>query len=183
MLADLYAKRKFDIYSDRLGPDCPFSHWKLYFKSSAKRLCVRKFKVFGDGAEFRAGAYAVTCSKISLGDKVVIRPGTMLFADPRDGCEGEILIENKVLIGSGVHIYTANHKYDDMEATPIYDQGHYRPKSVRVESGAWIGANAILLPGVTIGCNSVVAAGSVVTKSTSPGTVVAGVPARVIKVS
>jgi acetyltransferase-like isoleucine patch superfamily enzyme len=51
---------------------------------------------------------------------------------------------------------------------------------VRIEDGAWIGAGAIILPGVTIGHKSVVGAGSVVTRDVAPYTVVAGNPARLI---
>ncbi|MFA5462066.1 MAG: hypothetical protein WC274_08305 [Sulfurimonas sp.] len=69
------------------------------------KICTKKFKQFGKNAEFRAGAYAITCSKISLGNNVIIRPNCMLFADPRDKQEGEIIIEDNVMIGSGVHIY------------------------------------------------------------------------------
>ena len=73
-------KRKFDTESDRLGPDCPFTHWRLYFSETMVALCKRKFKHFGNNAAFRPGAYAVAASKISIGDNVVIRPSTFLFA-------------------------------------------------------------------------------------------------------
>jgi acetyltransferase-like isoleucine patch superfamily enzyme len=54
-------------------------------------------------------------------------------------------------------------------------------KRIVLKRNCWIGANAVILPGVTVGVNSVVAAGSVVTKDVPSDTVVAGVPARVIK--
>ncbi|WP_305829795.1 acyltransferase [Photobacterium leiognathi] len=181
MIKNIFHKYKFDIGSDRLGPDLPFSHWKLHFSDLARNLCKRKFRYFGDNASFRFGAYAITCSKIMLGENVVIRPNTMLFADPREGDEGLIIIEDNVLIGSGVHVYVANHEYRDSHID-IYYQGHSKSKSVRIKKGAWIGANAIILPGVTIGEGAIVAAGSVVTKSVNDRTLVAGVPACEIKV-
>lgn len=52
---------------------------------------------------------------------------------------------------------------------------------IKIEKGAWVTAGAIILPGVTVGRNSVVAAGAVVTKDVPPYTIVAGIPARVIK--
>jgi len=54
-------------------------------------------------------------------------------------------------------------------------------KRIVLKRNCWIGANSVILPGVTVGVNSVVAAGSVVTKDVPDDTVVAGVPARVIK--
>jgi len=180
MIKDFFSKRKFDLASDRLGPDCPFTHWKLYFKSSMKKICQDKFKHFSNSSEFRAGAYAITCSKISLGKRVIIRPNTMLFADPREG-NGYITIENDVMIGSGVHIYVANHQYELTDRN-IIDQGHYEAKDVLLKEGCWIGAHSIILGGVTIGKNSVIGAGSVVTKNVPDGVIYVGNPAKLMKV-
>lgn len=179
MIKNIFLKKQFDLNSDRLGPDCPFTHWKLYFKKSMKTISKKKFKYFSESSEFRAGAYAITCSKISLGKKVIIRPNTMLFADPREG-QGYINIEDDVMIGSGVHIYVSNHRYD-LRDKNIIDQGHYDAKDVLLEEGCWIGANSIILGGVTIGKNAVIGAGSVVTKNVPTQTIYAGNPAKFIK--
>ena len=179
LLKDILRKRQFDISSDRIGPDVPFTHWRLYFKLLMLRLCKKKFKHFSDSSEFRPGAYAISCSKISIGKRVVIRPGSMLFADSRVN-GASITIEDDVLIGSGVHFYTVNHSFDNIEI-PIIDQGHSESKAVIIKKGSWIGANAIILPGVTIGENTVIGAGSVVTKSIPPNVVAAGNPAKIIK--
>lgn len=63
----------------------------------------------------------------------------------------------------------------------IADQGHSLAEDLVIEDDVWIGANAIILPGVRIGRHSVIAAGSVVTQSVEPFSVYAGVPARKIK--
>lgn len=168
--------------TDRIGPDILLTHWRLYFKSTMRKLCIKKFKSFGDGAEFRAGAYAEACSKISIGNHVVIRPGTFLFADPRDG-GGGINIEDKVLIGAGVHFYTNNHEFSDTNI-PIYNQGYPEPKlsdSIVLRRGCWVGAGAIILPGVEIGENSVIGAGTIVTKSVPARVVFAGNPGKIIR--
>lgn len=179
-LAELRNRLRFWRRADRIGPDVPTTHWRLHFKSTMSAFCKSKFMHFGSSAEVRPGAYLIGCSRISLGARVVIRPGCMFFADPRpDGCG--ILIEDDVLIGSGVHIYTNNHRFGDV-SQPIYDQGHLPSKAVTVRRGAWLGANVILLPGVTVGENAVVGAGSVVTGDIPPRTVAVGAPARVVKI-
>ena len=180
MLVEILQKMKFDFKSDRIGPDCPFSHWRLYYKTSMLKLCQNKFKSFDKSAEFRAGAYAICCSKISIGKRVIIRPQTMMFADPRDENHGRIFIDDNVMIGSGVHIYTSNHRYSE-DNKYIIDQGSFLAKDVVLKKGCWVGANSIILPGVTIGENAVVGAGSVVTKDVAPRTICAGNPAKLIK--
>jgi len=145
------------------------------------KLCNKKFAEFGDGAEFRPGAFAEACSKIHIGRNVVIRAGTYLFADPREG-GGTISIEDDVLIGPGVHMYTNNHEFSNPNI-PIINQGYPTATlsdSIIIRKGSWIGANVIILAGVEVGENSVVGAGSVVTKSISPRTIFAGNPATII---
>lgn len=177
--SDIIGRYRFWKNADRIGPDIPLTHWKLLFSSTMRDLCVAKFKNFGAGAEFRSGAYAIVCSRISIGNNVVIRPGTMLFADPEEK-GAEIIIENNVLVGSGVHIYTQNHHFND-PTVPIIKQGHSLSKTVRLKEGCWIGANAIILPGVEVGVNAVIGAGSIVTRSVPAKVVVAGNPARIIR--
>lgn len=167
---------------DRVGQDILSTHWRLHFKSTMRNLCAKKFMRFGQGAEFRPGAYADACSKISIGNDVVIRPGTFLFADPTEG-GGEIIIEDKVLIGPGVHLYANNHEFSD-PSRAIYDQGYPAPTkldSIILKKGCWVGAGVIILPSVTIGENAVIGAGSVVTKNIPPFAVAVGNPAKVIK--
>ena len=178
LLIEIFKKRKFDLKADRIGPDVPFTHWRLYYKKKMVNLCKKKFKKFSDTAQFRAGAYAIGCSKIEIGNRVVIRPGTMLFGDCVN-LETSIIIEDDVLMGSGVHIYVNNHKFDNPNVALI-DQGHYPAKSVTLKQGCWLGANVIVLPGVTIGQNSVVGAGSIVTKSIPDRVVAVGNPAKII---
>lgn len=181
-LAEIIGRVRYWRNTDRIGPDILLTHWRLYFKSTMKELCLKKFKHFGDGAEFRPGAYAEACSKISIGNNVVIRPGTFLFADPTDG-GGGIVIEDKVLIGAGVHFYTNNHKFSDTNA-PIFDQGYPNPTlndSIIIRKGSWIGAGVIILPGVEIGENAVIGAGTVVTKSVPSKVIFAGNPGKVIR--
>jgi acetyltransferase-like isoleucine patch superfamily enzyme len=88
---------------------------------------------------------------------------------------GGIVIEDEVLVGPKVSLITENHpvRPEDRKMLDL--------KGIVLKRNCWIGANSVILPGVTVGENSVIAAGSVVTKDVPADTVVAGVPARVIK--
>jgi acetyltransferase-like isoleucine patch superfamily enzyme len=88
---------------------------------------------------------------------------------------GGITIEDDVMIGPRVSITSENHPVD------IATRKTLIPAKVVIKRNAWIGADATILPGVTIGENSVVAAGAVVTKDVPGNTIVGGVPAKIIK--
>lgn len=87
--------------------------------------------------------------------------------------QGGITIEDGVFIGPGVTISTEEHPEQPERRHTLLS----RP--VRIRRGAWIGAGAIILPGVTIGENAIVGAGSVVTRDIPDDTVAVGSPARV----
>ncbi len=88
---------------------------------------------------------------------------------------GGITIEDNVLIGPKVNLITTNHPINPAErrATISYP--------ILIKKGAWIGVGATILPGVTIGENSIVAAGAVVSKDVADNTIVGGVPAKFIR--
>ena len=178
-MKSIFRKFKFWMSADRIGPDMPLTHWMLYSSRLGQYLCRKKFKSLGTGSSIRPGVYVIACSKIDLGKNVTLRPGTMVHADPREGGAG-IVIEDEVLIGSSVHVYVDTHNFNDV-SRPISEQGFLPSKQVLIKKGAWIGANAIILPGVTIGTNSVVGASSVVTKDVPDFCVAVGNPAKIIK--
>lgn len=88
---------------------------------------------------------------------------------------GGITIEDGVMIAPRVNIATEAHPLNPAERQQIFC------KSVRIGKNAWIGTGVTILAGVTIGENSVVAAGAVVTRDVPDNVVVSGIPARVIK--
>jgi acetyltransferase-like isoleucine patch superfamily enzyme len=88
---------------------------------------------------------------------------------------GGIMLEDNVLIGSKVNLITTNHP------TEPGQRGSTVSLPIVLKQGAWIGANVTVMPGVTIGENAIVGAGAVVTKDVAANTIVAGVPARVVK--
>jgi len=176
MLINVYKRLNFWIYEKRIGPDMPLTHWLLYFPELGAWLARRKFRSFGLNSQLRPHSYAVRTDCIDIGERVVIRPNTILMASEL----ASIRIGDDVLIGSGVHIYASNHRFDQRDL-PISAQGHTASDDLIIENDVWIGANSILLPGVRIGKHSVIAAGSVVTKSVEPYTLNAGSPARKIR--
>ncbi len=93
--------------------------------------------------------------------------------------DGKIVIGNNVLIGPNVTIATPLHPLD---ADQRKSKANQRNLGVTIGNDVWIASAATILPGVTIGDRAVVAAGAVVTKDVPAGTLVAGVPAKVIKV-
>ena len=89
---------------------------------------------------------------------------------------GGIFIEDDVLIGPRAKLISVNHPLKPA------DRHKLELKSVTIKKNAWIGADATILPGVTVGENAVVAAGAIVSKDVPANTVVAGVPAKVINI-
>jgi maltose O-acetyltransferase len=115
--------------------------------------------------------YCVYGRNIQIGDYVYLNVLCTIL-----DCN-EVHIGHHVMIGPSVQIYTAAHA---LEAEARI-QGWEVAKPIVIEENVWLGGGAILLPGVTIGRNAVVGAGSVVSRSVPANTVVAGNPARVIR--
>lgn len=88
---------------------------------------------------------------------------------------GGITIEDDVQIGPRVNLTSENHPVDP------HDRKTLILNPIVIKRNAWIGAGATILPGVTVGENSIVAAGAVVSRDVPPDTVVAGIPAKVVK--
>lgn len=89
----------------------------------------------------------------------------------------DVVIGNHVTIGHDVAIITSAHRIGG----PGRRCGKQVPAPIRIGDGSWIGARALLLPGVVLGDGSIIAAGAVVTKNVEPHTIVGGVPARLIR--
>ena len=92
---------------------------------------------------------------------------------------GPVTIGNDIRLAQNITLSGLNHNYQDIK-TPIHKQG-VSTAPIIIEDECWIGANVVVLPGVTIGKHSVVAAGSIVTKDIPSYSVAAGNPARIIK--
>jgi len=127
------------------------------------------------GIQLDAGSTVLTPFHINLG--IFLRIGKNVFIN--HDCTfldiGGITIEDEVLIGPKVSLITESHPLNPTERKALL------VKPIVIKRNAWIGAGAIILPGVTVGENAVVAAGAVVTADVLPNTIVGGVPAKFIK--
>lgn len=163
----------------------------------AKYLEAGKDLVVEDYAEINclSKQKIIIGERVSIGKFAIIRPSNMYGGEIGEGlkignhsnigpysyigCSGYIEIGDNVMISPRVSIYAENHVFSRTDIT-IKAQGVDK-LFVKIEDDCWIAANSIILAGVTIGRGSVVAAGSVVTGDVPPYSVVAGVPAVIIK--
>lgn len=125
------------------------------------------------GEKLKEGTFITPPVQIDFGCQMAI--GSHVFINHSLCCmsAGGITIDDNTQIGPEVTMVTTNHDFDDRMTL--------RCRRIHVCRNVWIGAHAVILPGVTIGENAVVAAGSVVTKDVEPNTIVGGNPAKVIR--
>nr|WP_319398253.1 acyltransferase [uncultured Carboxylicivirga sp.] len=109
--------------------------------------------------------------RIIIGNETRIGIGSVLI--------GPIQIGNYVRLAQNVVVSALNHNYEDI-TRPISEQG-INTNEIYIGDETWIGANAVILPGLFIGKHCIIAAGSVVTKNVPSYSVVAGNPAKIIK--
>ena len=108
---------------------------------------------------------------VLIGDRTRIGIGSVVI--------GPAFIGDDVRLAQNVVISGLNHNYEDI-SNPIHEQG-VTTEDVYIGDETWIGANAVILPGIFIGKHCIVAAGSIVTKNVPSNSVVAGNPAKIIK--
>jgi maltose O-acetyltransferase len=121
-------------------------------------------------AEIRSGCRFFGAN-VDIHDEVWLSDG--IYFDNRDN----ITVGRRVSVSPRCSFVTSGHALGE----PDRRTGDYQTKPIRIEDGAWIGFGATILGGVTVGHGAVVAAGAVVTRDCPPNTVVAGVPARVMR--
>ena len=130
--------------------------------------------------KFSLGDYSViesfACINNAVGDVII---GDHTRIGLHNTIIGPVTIGCHVNLAQGITVTALNHNFENSDKR-IDEQG-VSTTPVTIEDDIWIGANAVILPGVTIGNHSVVAAGAVVTKNVPPHSLVAGVPAKIIK--
>lgn len=148
--------------------DMPYS---LGSKRIRGFICKRIFKSCGSNVNVEHGVYFGSGLDIEVGDNTGIGFNARIY--------GPLKIGNDVMMGPDVMIFTQNH---ENERTDIPMRLQTAPKKpVEVGDDVWIGARAIILPGITVGRGSIIGAGSVVTKNIPEYAVVGGNPARIIR--
>jgi len=110
-------------------------------------------------------------TNITLGSRVFMDFDCVIL----DVCR--VTIGDDVMFAPGVHLYAATHPID----ADLRYSGQELGKPITIGSKVWVGGGAIILPGVTVGDRSIIAAGAVVTKDVPSGVIVAGNPARVVR--
>ena len=126
--------------------------------------CGQRFEVAND-----VRILGLEC--LSVGDDVYFAPGVVVLAGSRIAIDSEVMLAHKVLVTDGNHTM--------MEGS--YRFGERANMPVSIGFGTWIGANAVILPGVNVGRGVLVAAGAVLTSSVVDGVTVGGIPARVLE--
>lgn len=122
----------------------------------------------GESCAIRSPVYIDYGFNIYIGDRVFLNYGCVLL----DVCT--IRIGSGTQIGPAVQIVTADHPRDPADRAAGLEMG----KPISIGENVWIGSQAVILPGVTIGNDAIVGAGSIVTRDVSPGMTVVGNPAR-----
>ena len=130
--------------------------------------------------KFSLGDYSVvesySCINNAVGDVII---GDYTRVGLHNTIIGPVTIGSHVNLAQGITVTALNHNFSETDKR-IDEQG-VSTTPVTIDDDVWIGANAVILPGVSIGTHSVVAAGAVVTKDVPPHSLVAGVPAKIIK--
>ncbi|MBQ6652597.1 MAG: galactoside O-acetyltransferase [Prevotella sp.] len=121
----------------------------------------------GEGSRVMPGLTVVRSKNVTIGKNVVIMNNCLMMS------AGGITIDDNALIAANAQLISNNH---DLEEHMIITC-----KPVHLKRNCWIGAGATILPGVTVGENSVVGAGSVVTKDIPDNCIAVGSPAKVVK--
>lgn len=166
------APELIDLQSDALELLYDFNATRPSQGAEREELLKQMFAEIGEGCYIEPPLHANWAGRhVHFGKGVYANFGLTLVDD------GEVFVGDNVMFGPNVVLTTAGH--------PVWPEprlsGVQFNLPVRIERNAWIGAGAVILPGVTVGENSVVGAGSVVTKDVPANVVAAGVPCRVLR--
>ena len=150
----------------------PISHSYINIGQKQIRALCGKLILEKCGKNINIERKAVFSIKVQLGNNSGIGVNASLG--------GTVIIGDNVMMGPNCTIYTSNHRTNDL-TIPMCKLGHDAEKPVIIGDDVWIGGNVIILPGVHIGCHSIIGAGSVVTKNVPDYALFAGNPATLKK--
>lgn len=135
-----------------------------------KNICIGDNVILGRNA-------TLSCKggKISIGNNTNLGINTAIYSG------SAVSIGNNVLFAASCYIFGDGAHRSDRTDIPIIQQGQELSKGITIEDGAWLGAGVKILDGVTIGRDSIIGAGAVVTSSIPPYSIALGIPARIVK--
>lgn len=145
----------------------PDSTWTMRLRGRLYGLFMKEC-----GKDFQVGSRVtlVGLHHISVGDHVYLAPGVVVLASNGVTFEDEVMVAYYTLITDGNHTpLNASYRFGPRDESPVH-----------IGRGAWVSAHCTVLPGVSIGCGTVVGANSAVTGSLPSGSTAGGVPARLI---
>ena len=173
MLAgELYRPNDPEIRSDQAEAAAWLRRYNVLVDASGderRALLAERFAAVGEGADIRPPFHCDFGSNIRLGANVFLNFNCVILDTTT------VAIEDGAQIGPAVQIYAADHPRDAAQRR----DGLEFSRPVRIGRNVWVGGGAIILPGVTIGDDAIVGAGSVVTRDVPAGATVVGNPARV----
>jgi acetyltransferase-like isoleucine patch superfamily enzyme len=187
--AGIRAARRYANDVATVGPDDPYARRFYYFGERAALMAPQgvvyneRYLSIGDDtligpnvcltAGINGDQVMISSPVVSIGRRCVIGRGSHLVG------HWSIELGDEIQTGPYVYITDQNHSYED----PDQAIGWQRPTeaAVRIGSGSWLGANAVILPGTSLGRHTVVAAGAVVRGTFPDHVVLGGVPARVLR--
>ncbi|GGF54020.1 nodulation protein [Azorhizobium oxalatiphilum] len=171
MLAgELYLAADPELVAERRAAADWMARYNALGLSDAERLALlrERFASVGEAVELRAPFFCDYGGNIELGDRVFLNFNCVILDVVK------VTIGDGTQIGPAVQILTADHPRDAAERASGLEFG----KSIVIGRDVWIGGGAIILPGVHVGDNAIIGAGSVVTKDVPRGATVVGNPAR-----
>ena len=179
-----------------------YAAWSRFRNKIFSLLAARSFASFGARSVLQLPVRVLNPGRIAIGDGVFVGAGSWLQVLDDETTEGPVAaievgagtsiagnctlsaahlvrLGERVLLARGVYIADHGHRFDGAEA--ILDQGIADIRPIVIGDGAWLGQNAVVMPGVTIGAGAVIGANAVVTRDVPERTVAVGAPARVVR--
>lgn len=158
----------YTIFARHLPP----SYSRFSFGSKFIRGFLTKYIVDKTGKNINIEKGAIFSRKLVIGNNSGLGVNC--------NAVGPITIGDNVMTGPNVTIFTQNHRHDRVDI-PMNEQGYEEFKEVKIGNDVWIGANVIILPGITINDGAIIGAGAVITRDVPAYTIVGGNPAKVLK--
>ena len=142
------------------------------WKAIRYALCRKLFAACGRGVNVETRAHFHSGRHVFIGNHSGVGINAQIY--------GTLHMGDHVMMGSDVVIISNNHNFDRTDI-PMDQQGFGKNDPVLIGDNVWIGARALILPGVHIGAGAIIGAGAVVTKDVPEAAIVGGNPARVIR--